>query len=92
MSDADPLTWQTIATSLNVPSGTTFVGVLVAARETLSNSDSNEFDGHYVDQGQLMISTPEPATLSLLALGLGVAGVRKRRSRRYISSTSDGSQ
>ena len=82
LSDADPGSWQAISTDLLLPVSTSYIGVLVAARETLSNSTSNEFDGHYVDQGQLMVTTPEPATLSLVALGLAAAARAGRQRRR----------
>jgi hypothetical protein len=81
MSDSDPRTWETISTAVLLPSDTAYVALLVAARETLSNSGSNEFDGHYADQGQLNISAPEPATLLLVGGGLAAARMRKNRRK-----------
>jgi hypothetical protein len=82
MSDADPGTWETITTNLLLPSETTYVAVLVAARETLSDSESNEFVGHYADQAQVQV-VPEPATLSLVGAGLAAAArSRKKKAQR----------
>lgn len=80
-SDALPSTWEIAATSLVLPPTTTYVGVLIAARETLDNSDTMEFDGHYVDGTAAEITVvPEPATLWLLVVGAVAARRRAVRT------------
>jgi hypothetical protein len=49
-TDADPATWETATANLLLPPETSCIAVLVAAAETLSDSPSDEFDGHYADQ------------------------------------------
>ncbi len=68
-SDADINTWEIAMTNLEIPVGTDFLAIQVVAIENVYNDTSHpEFDGHYCDMVSLEI-VPEPATLSLLALG-----------------------
>ena len=55
-TDNDPATWQSLTASLNLPPGTTMLGVYVQARENLNNNPSlPEFDGNYADDVQLSV-------------------------------------
>ena len=77
-SDSDPGTWESLTTTISsLPSNTTYLAVGVDAARTVANDF--EFDGHYADAVSLTI-TPEPATLSLLAIG-GLALIRKRNRK-----------
>ena len=74
-SDSDLGTWESLTTTIPLlPSNTTYLAVGVFATRNIANDF--EFDGHYADAVSLTV-TPEPATLSLLALG-GLALIRKR--------------
>ena len=77
-SDGDLATWERVSVELLLPAGTDYIGIDVYADENVLNDTSGiEFDGHYADDVTVSI-TPEPATLSLLALG-GLALVRRRK-------------
>lgn len=79
-SDSDTNTWEMTETELLIPTGTDFLAIQVQAVENIYNDTSGiEFDGHYCDMVKLQI-IPEPATVSLLALGAMLAG-RGRRMR-----------
>ncbi len=76
-SDSDPATWELATADLLLPATTTFVAVGLRVKSDIS--DDLEFDGHYADTISLTI-VPEPATLSLLAIG-GLALIRKRNMK-----------
>jgi hypothetical protein len=83
LSDGDPSSWECVSASVLVPAGTTYLGVRVAARETLDNSPPPEFAGHYADDTVLEIQTvPEPASWLLLATGWSAVPAMRRRARR----------
>lgn len=78
ITDGDPSTWQKATSDLALPSTTDYLAVLVEAVENVTNDLTGaEFDGHYADLVTLSI-TPEPATLSLLALGGLALLIRKK--------------
>jgi len=85
LSDGLLYTWEQADVSLVLPSDTTFVGIRISSRENVSKDDSGvEFDGHYADNVNLTIytgtpSVPEPATLSLLGIGLLAGAVFRKR-------------
>ena len=85
LSDADPLTWEPLETSLVLPPTTDRIAVMVIACENKSPSSSPEFHGHYADDVCLTLDViPEPSTLILLsmgAVGLLAYAWRKRRRR-----------
>ncbi len=77
-SDSDPNTWEQATVSMWLPADTDFLVVELAANEDIFNDlVAPEFDGHYAD-GVSVTIVPEPATMSLLALG-GVALLRRRK-------------
>ena len=79
-TDDDTGTWESATAELDVPVGTSFLVVRVSALEnTFNDASGTEFDGHYADAAFLEI-VPEPATLSLLALG-AFALIRHKRRR-----------
>lgn len=79
LTDDNVSTWEWVTTGpMILPAGTDYLAVEVLALENVYNDAStNEFDGHYADDALLTV-TPEPATLSLLAVG-GLAVLRRRR-------------
>lgn len=87
MSDGDPLTWEILRATLPLPSSTTYVGVRVAARETINDSPiASEFAGHYADQTTLDLqAVPEPASLGLLGSGIAALLIRRSRTRRRLN-------
>jgi hypothetical protein len=82
ISDGDTGTWGSIDASLLLPTGTTYVGFLLAAVENVFNDGSNEFDGHYADDAVFTVTDiaelPSPASLALLAPALFLV-LRRRR-------------
>jgi len=81
LTDGDVGTWEWVATDpMVLPAGTDYVSVTILASENIFNDGSTaEFDGHYADDVLLTV-IPEPASLSLLALG-SLAVLRRRRGR-----------
>jgi hypothetical protein len=92
-SDGDPTTWQQISASLLLPTSTSYIGVRLAARETLDNSAfADEFAGHYADYTATALdladdtaldvpAIPEPGSLLLVGSGAAALAVRRRRGR-----------
>ena len=79
LTDAELSTWEFASVSLLIPSGADFLAVRLFAHENIFNDGSApEFDGHFADAAALEI-VPEPATLSLLAVGLGVLAIRRHQ-------------
>ena len=61
LADADPATWESLATSVPLPFGTTHLSVRVIAGENMvNNTVAPEFDGHYVDDVTLTVTIPPP--------------------------------
>jgi hypothetical protein len=80
VTDSDASTWETATLVMPLPLDTDFASITVFASENVYNDLSGlEFDGHYGDDVRLEV-TPEPATLSLLALG-GAAVMARRRKK-----------
>ncbi|MDP6547322.1 MAG: PEP-CTERM sorting domain-containing protein, partial [Phycisphaerae bacterium] len=80
VSDGGLATWERASVELLLPTGTDYIGIDIYADENIHNDTSGiEFDGHYADAVTVSV-TPEPATLSLLALG-GLAILRRRFCR-----------
>jgi PEP-CTERM motif-containing protein len=78
-SDGNPATWEQASVQLQLPANTDYLAILIWARENVFNDTTGvEFDGHYADSASVEI-IPEPATMSLLAVGLGAVFMRKRR-------------
>lgn len=76
LSDADPATWENIERSMPLPTATDFVAVRLTAVENIFDDEVGcEYDGHFIDNLSLNV-IPEPATLTLLALG-GLLGLRR---------------
>ena len=77
-SDSDVATWETAVVEMILPADTDFLAIEIAANENIYNDSAPpEFDGHYADTATVFV-TPEPATLSLLALG-GLAVLHRRQ-------------
>lgn len=74
-SDSNIGTWELATADLQLPAKTTFIAVGLRIKSDIS--DDLEFDGHYADAVSLTV-TPEPATLSLLAIG-GLALLRRKK-------------
>lgn len=87
LSDSDIATWEERTLTFDVPIGTTFVAIDFRAIENIDESDSPEFDGHYVDavHVELVAPVPEPTTFTIFLFGIIglVACWRKRRNYRY---------
>ena len=77
--DANPGTWQPITDAGSVPVGTRWLIIQVAYSNASLASVNGTIEPGYVDVADLDIRVPEPASLSLLALGPVLA--RRRRSR-----------
>ncbi|MEM8945377.1 MAG: choice-of-anchor R domain-containing protein [Planctomycetota bacterium] len=78
ISDNDEQSWQRLSTSMQVPAGTTFLAVRVAAVENVTNDGTNEFAGHFADSACVNIRVvPEPATFYLLGATLAVLLTRR---------------
>ncbi|MEM1296995.1 MAG: hypothetical protein AAGH89_16640 [Verrucomicrobiota bacterium] len=62
--DSDPTNWEAVAASILVPRGTDFLLIGVSATENVRNDppDQIEFDGHYVDAVELVISQTSSLT------------------------------
>lgn len=70
-TDNDPATWEPISVELQVPTGTTYLAIRIAALENVWNDVSGiEFDGHFADQVTLSLSAPaeSPGILGLAVL------------------------
>ncbi|MCC7009014.1 MAG: PEP-CTERM sorting domain-containing protein [Acidobacteria bacterium] len=82
-SDDDPNTWEPLSVTLLLPPGTTFIGVRLAAKETIDDTPVPfEFLGHYADGTSLTLTpVPEPATALLVLSGAAGLIARRRRSR-----------
>jgi hypothetical protein len=73
-ADANAEFWQFASVELQLPSNTTWLATGLTWKADIQPL---VFQGHYVDAVSATV-TPEPATLSLLALG-GVLALRRRR-------------
>lgn len=87
-SDSVLATWESLSTTLLLPTNTSYVGVWVSANEATAPSpvgtlfsQPSEFEGHFADNVSLT-AIPEPSSWSVLtgggALGLGLW--RRRRA------------
>jgi len=73
LSDSDPATWESAATSLDLPADTSFLAIwLYASEDVFNDGVAPEFDGHYADEVVLTVQSalspapsPMPATLKL---------------------------
>lgn len=80
LSDNDEQSWQRLSASMQVPSGTTFLAVRVAAVENVFNDGANEFAGHFADSACVNIRViPEPATICLFAVSCCFLATRRAR-------------
>jgi hypothetical protein len=74
VTDADPLTWESASASMEIPAGADYISVGLTAREDVFNDEvPPEFDGHYCDGVELVISdmpvsAPDTPTASALRL------------------------
>ena len=87
ISDGLASTWESISTSLVLPSDTTMVLIaLIAFENVLDNPNQAipiEFSGHYADDISASISAvPLPAAFPLFAGGLGLLGLLGWRRKR----------
>jgi len=78
-SDSNPSTWEPATASLSVPTGTSYLAVLVAAYQNVAMT-SPPFDGHYADAA--VLGVPEPGACALAWIGLAIATTRCRRRGR----------
>jgi len=60
ITDGDPGTWEALNNDFAIPAGTDYVAVTVAAVENISNDETAELDGHYVDQVSAQLNLPSP--------------------------------
>lgn len=78
-SDDNPLTWESITSTIKTQPGMNYLSVRLAAVENIVNDmqgAGTEFDGHYVDKVSLQIvAIPEVSSLALVAciLVIGIA-------------------
>jgi len=70
LTDADPATWETIATELVIPEGATFMVLVLSARENINSSDVPAFDGHFADD--VVVTFTGPCSIADLAPPVGV--------------------
>jgi hypothetical protein len=76
-SDNDPSTWELTSASLRIPSGTTYLAIMLRATENRLNDFTDEFGGHYADNISVQF-IPEPSTAMLLAVVvLGMVGLKR---------------
>jgi hypothetical protein len=90
--DNSPSSWQPISLSGAIPVGTTWMLAQVAYNNASLASSNGAIYPSYVDAADLTItSVPEPATLTLLAVGgLVCAGAVWRRRALHAALTSNG--
>lgn len=87
ISDNDADTWQRTSTTLQLPAGTTYLAVRMAAVENVVNDSVNEFAGHFADSACVHLRViPEPATTILVMVALGVMLGRPRTSRQEVDN------
>ncbi len=97
-TDGDIATWEQ-AEILNwlLPTDTDYLAVRITASENIFNDSyghpAPEFDGHYADNITLTLKSsnpvPEPATMLLFAVGLGLLGFTKLDRKKFNQNKSE---
>lgn len=78
LSDANPVSWEPLSLTLNLPTSTQYLGFRIGTVENVFNDSSGtEFDGHFGDMARLTI-VPAPGAAALAGLG-GLLAFRRRR-------------
>lgn len=85
-ADSDPDTWEHSKTTMNIPHAADYLSFEIIAEENVFNDTTlPEFDGHFGDAFTVKFDVvPEPGSLAIFgigALGLGVAGIRRRKQQ-----------